>query len=172
MNKPETPAFIKAHSAWVAARHLGASAGGQEGRWAPLLRWEGRVREKEDRRASPSWRQGQPKARRKCGRWRGPTMVPHHRSRPQRPQRSRSSPHCRCEARCRAGPVASPWPGSGLAHGQPLWEPLSVSQGWALCSVGTKSAPHHYPFFPALQEPRAGSPGLLTTGTRLGMLLG
>lgn len=167
MNKPATPAFSRAHSAWVAARRLGASPGSLEGRWAPLLRWEGRVREKEDKRASSSGSRGQPKARRKCGCWRGPTTVPHHRPGPQGPQRSRSSPHCGCEARW-----ASSWPGSELAHRQPLWEPLSVSQGWALCSVGTKSAPHHYPFFPALQEPRAGSPGLLTTGMRLGKLLG
>ena len=58
--------------------------------------------------------------------------------------RSRWSPHCGCEPRCRAGPVASPWPRVGQLP--PLWELLSVSQGRALCSVGGKVRPSPLPF--------------------------
>ena len=65
--------------------------------------------------------------------------------------RSRWSPHCGCEPRCRARPVASPWPGSGLAQGRAAPTSLGAvvcvpRAGPLLCGGKVRPSPLPLPF--------------------------
>lgn len=138
-----------------------------------LPRWQGRVREKEDERASPSG-PGKQKARADVGGG-GPqrslTIVPG--------LRSRWRPHVGASPAVGPAPWPAPWPRRGpdpgwpTAVGQlpPSWEPLPSPKGGPSALWGQSPALTATLVSWALQEPELVV-SLLTTGMRLGKLLG